>query len=290
MPPQTSSILIPTKFCHVHKIYTCQQNFPHASWIYSTKPTQKKFHNFNAPKIQAKIHSITSHIANITKIPWATNIVQDCTMSIQNVPRAKIITWSIIQCPKFQKEHTTTKWQCLNIKLSMKHEQKKISQKKNSPWSPCGNVEHGFRGLEGGPLHHSFQVMDGIFFSPWKVRKEGPLEDDAIVVQREGKFGNGFHKMGMKQKWPRTERSKKILRMSEGKWRSLGKCFFREEMVSWRRKFKWKKEVNSDNGGRKLKEERKVKKNKKEKTKKDVPNSPHPCFKKKFLFSFLSFF
>ena len=170
MPPQTSSILIPTKFCHVHKIYTCQQNFPHASWIYSTKPTQKKFHNFNAPKIQAKIHSITSHIANITKIPWATNIVQDCTMSIQNVPRAKIITWSIIQCPKFQKEHTTTKWQCLNIKLSMKHEQKKISQKKNSPWSPCGNVEHGFWGLEESPLHHSFQVMDGIFF-PMKSKE-----------------------------------------------------------------------------------------------------------------------
>ena len=66
-----------------------------------------------------------------------------------------------------------------------------------------------------------------VFFFPWKVRKEGPLEDDAIVVQKEGKFGNGFHKMEMKQKWPRTERSKKILRMSEGKWRSLEKCFFK---------------------------------------------------------------
>ena len=31
-------------------------NFPHSSWICSTKPIQQIFHNFNAPNIQAKIH------------------------------------------------------------------------------------------------------------------------------------------------------------------------------------------------------------------------------------------
>ena len=173
----------------------------------------------------------------------------------------------------------------------MKHEINKFPKKKKKTHLEVhvGMWSMGF-GVLKDPLFIILFKWWMVFFFPWKVRKEGPLEDDAIVEQKEGKFGNGFHKMEMKQKWPRTERSKKILRMSEGKWRSLGKCFFTEEMVSWRRKFKWKKEVNSDNGGRKLKEERKVKKNKKEKTKKDVPNSPHPCFKKKFLFSFLSFF
>ena len=56
--------------------------------------------------------------------------------------------------------------------------------------------------------------------------------------------------------------------MSEGMLRSLGKCFFREEMVQGRRKSKWKKEVNSDNGGRRKKEEIKEKKTKKKEKKK----------------------
>ena len=43
----------------------------------------------------------------------------------------------------------------------------------------------------------SFHSSDGWYFFPWKVRKEGPLEEDGIVVQRKWKFGNGFHKMGV---------------------------------------------------------------------------------------------
>ena len=50
----------------------------------------------------------------------------------------------------------------------------------------------------------------------WKMRP--------LLMQRKRKFENGFHKMGMKQKWPRTQGSEKILRkISEGRLRSLGK-------------------------------------------------------------------
>ena len=41
--------------------------------------------------------------------------------------------------------------------------------------------------------------------------------------------------------------------MNESKCRSLGKLFSREEMVWWGRKCKWKKEMNSGNGGKKTK-------------------------------------
>ena len=45
-----------------------------------------------------------------------------------------------------------------------------------------------------------------------------------LLMQRKRKFENGFHKMGKKQKWPRTQGSEKILRkISEGRLRSLGK-------------------------------------------------------------------
>ena len=122
-----------------------------------------------------------------------------------------------------------------NNKMTMSQHQtlneawtKKISQKKKKKTHlevHVGMWSMGF-GVLKDPLFIILFKWWMVFFFPWKVRKEGPLEDDAIVVQKEGKFGNGFHKMEMKQKWPRTERSKKILRMSEGKWRSLEKCFF----------------------------------------------------------------
>ena len=58
--------------------------------------------------------------------------------------------------------------------------------------------------------------------------------------------------MGVWQKCSKTQGSKEILKeMDEWRLRSLEKCFvFLEEMVRWRRKIKWKKKVNSVNGGR----------------------------------------
>ena len=72
-------------------------------------------------------------------------------------------------------------------------------------------------------------------------------------------------KVGVWQKCSRTQGSKEILReMSEGRLRSLEKLFFfREEIVNWRRKIKWRKKMNSVNSGRKvMKEEAKKKKRK----------------------------
>ena len=50
--------------------------------------------------------------------------------TLQKCSKTNITTWSIIQCPKFQQDHTT-KWQCLTIKLSMKHEATLFQTKKN---------------------------------------------------------------------------------------------------------------------------------------------------------------
>ena len=72
-------------------------------------------------------------------------------------------------------------------------------------------------------------------------------------------------KVGVWQKCSRTQGSKEILRvLSEGRLRSLEKLFFfREEIVNWRRKIKWRKKMNSVNSGRKvMKEEAKKKKRK----------------------------
>ena len=50
-----------------------------------------------------------------------------------------------------------------NFQWSMKqHFSKQKKPKKNSPWSPCENMEHGSWGLEGSPPHHSIQMMDDI--------------------------------------------------------------------------------------------------------------------------------
>ena len=88
--------------------------------------------------------------------------------------------------------------------------------------------------------------------------------------------------------------------MNESKFRSLGEWFSREEMV-WRgRKCKWRKWVNSDNGGRKKSEEEGLKlkdEDKGDEVKKtqqlkfDWVNSVHSQKKKKIweIFLFCSF-
>ena len=171
----TKIFSIPTKFSHTHtykilpcswnKMYTFQQSFMHISWMYSSKPTQTKFSKFQCPQnpSQNSFNNMTNyqHWQN----SWATNIVQVTpwtkNTTIQKCSKAKITTWSTMQCLKFQQDHTTTQWQCPNIKSSMEHENN-IPPPPLLPWSPCGNVEHGSWGLEGAPLHHSIQVMDDI--------------------------------------------------------------------------------------------------------------------------------
>ena len=103
--------------------FQCSQNpSQNSSNKHHKLPTLPKLHNFYAPIIQAKNHPTTSQITNIAEIPQATNIVhitpwpKDTTF--QKCSKANITTWSIIQCPKFQQDHTT-QWQCLNIKFSI---------------------------------------------------------------------------------------------------------------------------------------------------------------------------
>ena len=82
-----------------------------------------------------------------------------------------------MQYAKFQQEQITTKWQCLNTKLSTKHEINKFPnkeiQKMSPPWSPFWSAEHGSWGLGGALLPHSIQGMDDIF--PIKSKKEWPI-------------------------------------------------------------------------------------------------------------------
>ena len=111
----------------------------------------------------------------------------------------------------------------------------------------------------------SFQSNVGSYFLPWKVRKEDPLEEEDMLVQRKDGFENGFHQKWVWQKCSRTQGSKEILReMSEGSLRSLEKFFFWEEMVWWRRKIKVKMRVNSVNGRRKDEGGRESKKRRRE--------------------------
>ena len=107
-------------------------NCLHSSWICSTKPIQQNFHNFNAPKI----HSTTSQIANIAKIHDSPTLFKlhhaQKIQQFKKCPKAKITICSTTQYPKFQQEHTTTKWQCLNIKLSIPNVKFSISSFKFS--------------------------------------------------------------------------------------------------------------------------------------------------------------
>ena len=103
-----------------------------------------------------------------------------------------------MQYAKFQQEQITTKWQCLNTKLSTKHEINKFPnkeiQKMSSPWSPFWSVEHGSWGLGGALLPHSIQGMDDIF--PIKSKKEWPIGRCYCQCKKK----NGGLEMGFK-KW-----------------------------------------------------------------------------------------
>ena len=50
----------------------------------------------------------------------------------------------------------------------------------------------------------------GLYFLPWKVRKEDPLEEEAILMQKK----NGFH-----QKWVYGENAQKHKDLKKYWWR-----------------------------------------------------------------------
>ena len=102
----------------------------------------------------------------------------------------------------------------------------KKKKKKNSPWSPYWNKEHGSWGLEGAPFHHSIQGMDGIFFT-WKVRKEGLLEDGDIINAKKKEVWKWVSQNGCVAKMANNTRIWKNIEGDE--WREvekLRKVFF----------------------------------------------------------------
>ena len=73
----------------------------------------------------------------------------------------------------------------------------------------------------------SYQSNARSYFLPWKVRKEDPLEEEDILVQREMGLKMGFTKNWCVAKVLKTQGSKEILReMDKGSLRSLEKFFF----------------------------------------------------------------
>ena len=164
-----------------HKFFTMSmptKSRPKFIQQYHKLPTLSKF---NEPPTLPKLHHNPKQI--------------DTTL--QKCSKAKITTWSIIHYPKFQLVHTT-KWQCLTIKLSMKHGNKIFPNKETkekltlkSMWECEAWVLGSWR--SPSLLFHS---NHGWYFFPWEVRKEGPLEEDDILVQRKDGFENGFHKNG----------------------------------------------------------------------------------------------
>ena len=114
----------------------------------------------------------------------------------------------------------------------------------------------------------SCQSNVGSYFLPWKVRKKDLVEEEDILMQRKMGLKMGSTKNGCVAK---VLKNTKIKRNIEGDgWRKVEKFinvvffFFKEEMVRWRRKIKWKKNVNSVNGKREGDERRSKKEEKRE--------------------------
>ena len=155
------------------------------------------------------------HCQNSISHQHCPNYAMTKKTTLPKCSKAKITTWSIIQCLKFQ-QYQTIKWQCLTIKLSMKHEttfcQTKEPKKKltlTSMW------EYGAWVLGSWRSPSSFHSNDGCYFLPREVRKNGPLEEDDILMQRKDGFENGFH-----QKWvcSKSSQEHKDLKKYWGRW------------------------------------------------------------------------
>ena len=118
-------------------------------------------------------------------------------------------TWPIIQCPqKFQNNqmtishHETFNETCNNI-FPSKETREKLTLM--STWQYGAWVLGSWRSPSS-----SFHSNVGSYFLPWKERKEGPLEEEAILMQRKWvspKMGvwwkNSKHKDLKKYRWMR---------------------------------------------------------------------------------------
>ena len=122
----------------------------------------------------------------------------------------------------------------------------------------------------------SFHSRDGWYFFPWKVRKEGLLEDETIVNAKKKEVWKWVSQNGYEAKMAKNTRIWKDIEGDEWtKVKKVRKVFFLEkkwcregENPSGRRKWI----VTMEENGRKKREKKKIKI--KEKTSKWGPNSP----------------
>ena len=246
---------IPTKFSHVH-----ETKFPKCIMNIFIQAHNTKFSQIQCPQnpSQNSSNNITDyqHYQNFISHQHCPSYTMIKNKHFKNAPKPTLQHDQSYNTPNSNKN--TTKWQCLTIKFSMKHETTFFQAKKPkekltlmSMWEYGARVLGSWRSPSS-----SCQSNVGSYFLPWKVRKEDPLEEEDILMQRKMGLKMGSTKNGCVAKvLKKPQGSKKILReMDEGRLRSLEKCFyfyflFLEEMVKWRRKIKWKK-VNSVNGGR----------------------------------------
>ena len=183
------------------------KNFPHTSWINSSKPTTQIFHYVHAPKIQAKIHPTISQIIYITQNSISHQHCPNYTMTkkkkkgkiqhFKNAPKPTLQHDQSYNAPNSNKiTQQNDNVSPSNFQWSMKQhfsKQKKTKEKLTliSIW------EYGAWVLGSWRIpSSSFHSNDGWYFLPWEVRKEGPFEESDILKQWKDGFESGFH-----QKW-----------------------------------------------------------------------------------------
>ena len=221
--PTNLSMHIPTKFCHVHKTkFTRQQTFPHTSWTYSYKPTTQIFHNANALKpSQISSNNITNyqHCQNSISHQHCPSYTMIKNKNFKNAPKPTLQHDQSYNTPNSNKN--TTKWQCLTIKFSMKHETTFFQAKKPkekltlmSMWEYGARVLGSWRSPSS-----SCQSNVGSYFLPWKVRKEDPLEEEDILMQRKMGLKMGSTKNGCVAK---VLKKHKDLKKYWGRWMREG--------------------------------------------------------------------
>ena len=107
--------------------------------------------------------------------------------TIQNSTKPTLQHDQTLQCPKFQQKKTTIKMTMSQHQTCNKTWKQKICQQRNKKKLGLKSIlERGawVLGSWRSPSS-SFHSSDGWFFFPWKVRKKGLLEDDAICAKKK---------------------------------------------------------------------------------------------------------
>ena len=101
-----------------------------------------------------------------------------------------------IQYAKFQQKQTSTKWQCLNIKLSKNMESTKFPTKKSKKWAHLevhfGEWRMGLRILKDPFFIIPFKGWVILF--PIKSKKRWPIGRCHCQCKKKWRFGDGFQK------------------------------------------------------------------------------------------------